>query len=87
MARQQRKTEGDETERRTAAREARARGKRPSEESATLGASKQPKRVRGNATHQEKLDQKHEGERATRPGERARPGSRDTDPKRTERWG
>jgi hypothetical protein len=87
MARQQRKAEGDDTERKKAAREARAQGKRPSEVGATQGASKQTKSARGNASHQEKLDQKHEGKRSSKPDERARPGNRDTDPKRTERWG
>src|SRR4051812_20814597 len=43
MARQQRKMEGDENQRRAAAREAHAQGKRPSELRATLGASKQRK--------------------------------------------
>ena len=87
MARQQRKAEGDENEKRKAAREARAQGKRPSEVGATQGASKQTKSAPANASHQEKLDQKHEGKRGSKPGERARPGNRETDPKRTERWG
>lgn len=85
--RQQRNMEGDANQRRAAAREANAQGKRPSEMSATTGASKQRKETRGRATHQEKLEQKHEGKRSGRAGERARPGNRTSDPKRTNRWG
>ena len=85
--RQQRNIEGDADQKRAAAREAKAQGKRPSEMSATTGASKQRKEARPNATHQEKLDLKHEGKRNQRAGERARPGNRETDPKRTNRWG
>lgn len=88
MAGQQRKMEGSEEQKQKAAREARAQGKLPSEMKATTGASKQRKEAKGNASHQEKLDQKHEGKRDTAEGnERARPGNRETDPKRTDRWG
>ena len=88
MAGQQRSMEGSEEQKQKAAREARAQGKKPSEMSATTGASKQRKEASRNASHQEKLDQKHEGKRDNEQGpERARPGSRETDPKRTDRWG
>jgi hypothetical protein len=86
MARQQRQMEGGNEERRRKAREARRQGKRPSEMGATLGASKQRKEARGGASHQDRLDLRGEGKRDTRSTGRARPGNRDTDPKRTSRW-
>ena len=80
---QQRNMEGDADQKRKAAREAKAQGKLPSEMSATTGASKQRKKAPSNASHQEKLDQKHEGKTAhQQSGERARPGNRDVDPGR-----
>jgi len=84
MARnQQRNMEGDADQKRAAAREAKAQGKQPSEMGATTGASKQRKEAHAGASHQEKLDQKHEGKGAhDRAGERARPGNRDQDPGR-----
>lgn len=88
MAGQQRKSEGDENQKRAAAREAKAQGKRPSEMSATTGASKQTKKAPSNASHQEKLDLKHEGKTARTQEddrERARPGSQDRDPGRDDR--
>jgi hypothetical protein len=88
MAGQQRNSEGNAEQKRAAAREAKKQGMKPSEMSATTGASKQPKKAKANATHQEKMDLKHEGKRGNqKPGERARTGSRETDPKRTNRWG
>lgn len=87
MAGQERNREGNADEKRAAAREARRQGKRPSETRATTGASKQRKEADGGASHQERLEQKHEGKRDQRPGDRARPGSRDHDPKRTDEWG
>ena len=87
MAKQERQIEGDADQRRKAAREARAQGKKPSETSATTGASKQRKKAPNDAGHQEKMELKHEGKRNQKPGEQARPGNRDEDPKRTERWG
>jgi len=88
MAKQERQIEGDANQRRAAAREARADGKRPSEVGATLGASKQTKKAPKSASHQERLDQKKEGKQSQRAsGDDARPGNRDTDPKRTSRWG
>ena len=87
MARQQRQMEGDENQRRKKAREARAAGKRPSEMSATLGASKQLKSAKPDASHQERLEQKTEGKRGPGTSGKPRPGNRETDPKRTDRWG
>jgi hypothetical protein len=60
MAGQQRNMEGDSEQRRRAAREARSQGKRPSEVGATLGASKQRKETKRQASHQERLDTKRE---------------------------
>ena len=83
-------SEGSEEQRRAKARKARAEGKRPSEMSATLGASKQRKEAKSGASHQEKMDLKREGKEAkTAKGTsgKPRPGNRDTDPKRTNRWG
>lgn len=84
--------EGDENQRRQAARDARAAGKLPSEVGATLGASKQTKSAKGNASHEEKLEQKHEGKKlgnenqqGFQASERPRPGNRETDPNREER--
>ena len=89
MAGQQRNMEGDNEQRRKAAREARAEGKQPSEVGATLGASKQRKEAGQDASHQEKMDLKHEGKaggsKATERDERARPGSRERDPGRDDR--
>jgi len=87
MGRQQRKMEGDETQRRQAARDARAEGKRPSEVGATLGASKQRKEAKNNASHTERLQQSAEGKRGPGTSGKPRPGNRDKDPKRTDRWG
>ena len=86
MARQQRQMEGDNEQRRRAAKEAREQGKRPSEMGATLGASKQRKEAKRGASHQERLEQKQEGKHAGRGGDKARPGNREKDPKRTNRW-
>jgi len=86
MARQQRQMEGDANQRRQAARDARAAGKRPSEMQATLGASKQRKEAKGNASHSERLEQRSEGKRGAGTSGKPRPGNRDKDPKRTDRW-
>lgn len=73
--------EGGNRERRKMAREARDRGKKPSEIGATTGASKQRQKVPGRATTQERIDAKREGKtpsvRQTPP--EAGPGSRDND--------
>jgi hypothetical protein len=87
MGRNQRDMEGDNEQRRAAAREARAQGKKPSEVGATLGASKQLKSAKGSASHQEKVDLKREGKPSPGTSGKPRPGNRQVDPKRTDRWG
>ena len=87
MAGQQRNMEGDSTQRRRAAKAARDQGKRPSEVGATLGASKQRKEAKRGASHQERLEQRREGKRGPGTSGKPRPGNRETDPKRTNRWG
>jgi hypothetical protein len=84
MAKQ--KMEGDANQRRQAARDARAEGKRPSEVGATLGASKQTKKMSATAPHGDKLLQRKEGKRDAGTSGKPRPGNRDKDPKRTDRW-
>jgi hypothetical protein len=87
---QQRNAEGNNEQRRAKAKQARDAGKKPSEVSATLGASQQRKEARSGASHQEKMDQRREGKEAgTAKGTsgKPRPGNRQTDPKRTNRWG
>ena len=81
-----RKMEGDENQRRKAARKARAEGKKPSEVGATLGASKQTKQAKNSASHQEKMETRDKGKRTPGTSGKPRPGNRETDPKRTERW-
>ncbi len=87
MAGQNRNMEGSPEQKRAAAREAKEHGKLPSEVGATTGASKQTKRAPNNASHQERMDLKHEGKNAhgqETDRERARPGNRDTDPDRSD---
>jgi hypothetical protein len=79
--------DNDNEQRRKKAREARAEGKAPSEVGATTGASTQTKRARGNASHQERQELKGEGKQSPGTSGKPRPGNRETDPKRTERWG
>jgi hypothetical protein len=86
MAGQERNIEGDNEQRRHAAREARRKGVKPSEVRATLGASKQRKETKRSASHQERIDAKHEGKRGPGTSGKPRPGNRDVDPKRTSRW-
>jgi hypothetical protein len=86
MATHTRKMEGDENERRRAASRARSQGTAPSEVGATLGASKQRKEAKPNASHEEKIATRGEGKRGPGTSGKPRPGNRDTDPKRTERW-
>jgi hypothetical protein len=73
--------EGDNKQRRKAAKQARDEGSSASEIGASTGASKQRARSEGNATHQEKIDLKRQGKqdviRENTP--EARPGSRDSD--------
>ena len=87
MARNQREMEGDNEQRRAAARKAREQGKRPSEVGATLGASKQLKSAQGDASHQERRELKREGKPSPGTNGKPRPGNRDTDPSRNKRGG
>lgn len=86
MAGQERNIEGDADQRRRAAKEARRKGERPSESRATLGASKQRKEASGRASHQERMDTRTEGKRGAGTSGKPRPGNRNIDPKRTDRW-
>jgi hypothetical protein len=73
--------EGDNKQRRAAAKKARDSGQDPSEIGATTGSTQQRTKADTNATHQEKIDLKREGKqkviRENTP--KARPGSRDAD--------
>ena len=76
------KMEGNEQQKRAAARDAREEGKSASEVGASTGGSQQRTEAKGNMTHQERLDLKREGkpdqlEQDETPT--ARPGSRDPD--------
>ncbi len=55
------KMEGSEEERRQKARDARERGREPSGEQSTTGASKQRHHVRQKADHDERLESRHRG--------------------------
>jgi hypothetical protein len=73
--------EGDNRQRRAAARQARKAGKQPSEEGATLGGSKQRVAAGENMSHQQRIDLMRRAKqvviRQNRP--EARPGSGDRD--------
>ena len=73
--------EGDNTERRALAKDARDAGKEPSAVGATLGSSKQPNEADDGMTHQQRLDLKREGKHNVLANNtpEARPGSRDAD--------
>jgi hypothetical protein len=73
--------EGDNKERRKLAKEARDRGKLPSEIGGTLGASKQRAEASDGASHQNKIDLKRQGKQGTltENSPEARPGNRDPD--------
>lgn len=76
------KMEGNEEQKRAAARDAREEGKSASEVGASSGASQQRTEAGDNMTHQQRLDLKREGkpdqlEQDETPT--ARPGSRDAD--------
>jgi hypothetical protein len=86
MGRNQRDMEGNNEQRRDAARKAREQGKRPSEVGATLSASKQLKSAKGGASHQDRMDLKREGKPSPGTSGKPRPGNREVDPKRTTRW-
>ncbi len=76
------KMEGNEEQKRQAAREARDEGKRASEVGASTGGSQQRTEARGNMSHQERLDLKREGKPDKLEQDKvptARPGSRDPD--------
>lgn len=79
MARKQ--MEGDNRQRRAAAREAREHDKSASEVGATTGSSRQRTEADENASHQERLDLKREGKQKviSQNTPQARPGSRDAD--------
>lgn len=81
-----RQMEGNDQQRKAAARDARDAGERPSERGATLGASKQRKDVPASASHQERVETTREGKANPGPQDQARPGNRDTDPKREGDW-
>jgi hypothetical protein len=53
--------EGNEEQRRAAAREARREGSTPSAEKVTTGASKQPSHLSRHVPHEEKVARRHEG--------------------------
>lgn len=78
--------EGNNEQRRAAARKAREEGELPSERGATLGASKQHKKVPKNASHQERVETSREGKANPGSQDEARPGNREVDPKRTGDW-
>jgi hypothetical protein len=73
--------EGDNTERRKLAKEARDAGKKPSEVGATLGASKQRNEADAGMTHQQRLDLAREGKHDVIANNTpaARPRNRDAD--------
>jgi hypothetical protein len=73
------KMEGNEEQKRQAAREARESGHEAGEVGATTGSSKQHTRAKGGDSHQERLDLKREGKVDQSDAPEARPGSRDPD--------
>ena len=87
MAGQNRSREGNNEQRRAKAKKARDAGKLPSAEGVTLGASKQRREAKADATHQERLETKHQGKANKRDGDAPRPGNRDRDPKRESNYG
>lgn len=82
------KMEGNEEQKRQAARDAREEGKSASEVGATTGGSKQRTEAKGSMSHQERLDLKREGkpDQLTENTPEARPGSRDADTLDQERF-
>ena len=80
--------EGDNRERRDAAREAREAGKDASETGATTGSTQQRTKAHGSDTHQERIDQMREGkpDQISENTPEARPGSRDADTPDRERF-
>lgn len=86
MAGQQRNMEGNNEQRQRAARDARREGKSASEAGKSLGASKQRKEARANASHQERMEGKSKGKTGPGTSGKPRPGNRDVDPRRTNRY-
>lgn len=80
--------EGNEEQKRQAARDAKAEGKKPSEVGATTGSSKQRTEADDNMSHQEKVDLKREGKHdvIAQNTPETRPGSRDADTPDRERY-
>jgi hypothetical protein len=79
------KMEGNEDQRRAAARQARASGLEPSEAGVTTGASKQPTHLRhqDSLTHEERLAERHRGKQQgfrPQPPPPATPSSEATQP-------
>ncbi|HEX2205522.1 MAG TPA: hypothetical protein VHG91_19580 [Longimicrobium sp.] len=76
------KMEGNEEQKRQAARDAHESGKKPSEMGATTGASHQHTDAQSGMSHQQRLDLKKEGKHENRADgdvSEARPGARDSD--------
>ena len=82
------KMEGNEQQKRKAAREAKDAGSAPSAVGATTGGSQQRTEASADMTHQEKLDLKREGKHDViqQNTPEARPGSRDSDTPDRERY-
>lgn len=80
--------QGDNEQRRKAAKDARDSDQSASEVGATTGAAKQRTEADDNASHQEKLDLKREGKQdvIVQNTPEARPGSRDADSPDRERF-
>jgi hypothetical protein len=72
--------EGNEEQKRQAARDANAEGKEPSEVGATTGASKQRNEAQNGMSHQQRIDLQREGkqDQISEETPEARPGSRDS---------
>lgn len=75
--------EGNEEQKRQAAREAREEGRSASEAGVSSGASGQRQQADGNDSHQERIDLKRQGKQDILSeegrGPTARPGNRDAD--------
>ena len=82
------KMEGNEDQKRQAARDAREEGKRPSEMGATTGASQQHTDAKPGMSHQERMDLKREGKEdiGNGPEPEARPRSRENGPDHQEKY-
>ena len=76
MAGQQRAMEGDNEQRRHAAKKARDAGLTPSEAGVTTGASKQLKQAKQGDDHEEKLAKSHRGKANRDHNDEPRPRSR-----------